>query len=64
MPDDGANDDGTPHAFSWDMNVCHTYYLVGYRQGNVGDYIWADSPPPPPQVTPGCPPGPVCFPWP
>jgi hypothetical protein len=43
MPDDGANPDGTPHLFSWDMSVCHTYYVVGYKQGNVGDYIWAQG---------------------
>jgi hypothetical protein len=55
LPDDGTNLDGTPHTFGWDMNVCHTYYVVGYQQGNVGDYIWdaAGGPPPPP---PQCPP--------
>lgn len=50
----------------WDMTVCHTWYSVHYKQGNVGDYIWADSPPPvPPPIifappfilTPGCSPG-------
>jgi len=55
LPDDGTNPDGTPHVFTWDMNVCHTYYVVGYRHGNVGDYIWADSPPPP-QPPPAIPP--------
>jgi len=36
----------------WDMSVCHTYYGVWYKQGNVGDYVWdaaAGPPPPPPQ---------------
>ena len=28
------------HMVDWDMTVCHTYYGVGYQQGNVGDYIW------------------------
>ena len=65
MPDDGTNPDGTPHLFSWDMSVCHTYYIVGYKQGNVGDYIWADAgPPPPPARNPLCLPGPGCAPWP
>jgi hypothetical protein len=55
MPQDGTNPDGTAHQVDWDMNVCHTYYNVGYHQGNVGDYVWdaAGGPPPPP---PQCPP--------
>jgi len=55
LPQDGTSADGTPHQVSWDMNICHTYYGVGYHQGNVGDYIWdaAEGPPPPP---PQCPP--------
>jgi hypothetical protein len=39
----------------WDMSVCHTYYGVGYKQGNIGDYVWdapAGPPPPPPQCPP------------
>ena len=47
-----------------DMNVCHTWWTVGYRQGNVpknyGDHgpsnIWdGDNPPapPPPECGPG-----------
>jgi len=49
----------------WDMSVCHTYYIVGYKRGNVGDYIWADAgPPPPPAHNPRCLPGPGCAPWP
>lgn len=45
----------------WDMNVCHTWYSVGYAQGNVPSsygapsYIWdGDNPPPRPP-----PPGPL-----
>lgn len=39
----------------WDMNVCHTWYVVGIGQGNVPERsggpsnIWdGDGPPPPP----------------
>jgi hypothetical protein len=44
----------------WDMNVCHTFWGVGYGLGNVPNRegvpsdVWdGDDPPPPP---PGCPP--------
>ena len=55
LPNDGTSADGVSHMVDWDMSVCHTYVGVGYRQGNVGDYIWdlAGGPPPPP---PQCPP--------
>jgi hypothetical protein len=51
----------------WDMNVCHTYYKVGYGQGNVANdfggppgvpSIWDGDNPPAPTVfpcTPLCP---------
>lgn len=32
---------------NWDWNVCHTYYIVPYGQGNVNPGILADVPPPP-----------------
>jgi hypothetical protein len=47
----------------WDWNVCHTFWFVGYGQGNVpasygaAPTIWeGDNPPGPP------PPGPVVLP--
>ena len=42
------------------MSVCHTYYGVGYKQGNVGDYVWdAAAGPPPPSPSPQC--SPIAF---
>jgi hypothetical protein len=55
----------------WDMNVCHTWWVVVYGQGNVPmadgrpSVIWeGDNPPPPTHHDPLCPPGRACFPWP
>ncbi|WP_156663011.1 hypothetical protein [Mycobacterium sp. 1274761.0] len=41
----------------WGIDVCHIYYVVGYQQANVGDYIWdiwdaAGGPPPRPRQCP------------
>lgn len=54
LPNDGTSAEGVPHMVDWDMSVCHTYYNVGYQQGNVGDYVWdaAGGPPPPPRQCP------------
>jgi hypothetical protein len=45
----------------WDLNVCHTYYRVGYGRGNVAvkwgaPSIWDGPNPPPPPPPPGVPP--------
>ncbi|MDQ1304274.1 MAG: hypothetical protein QG671_101 [Actinomycetota bacterium] len=60
-PGDGYYN-GVDTFLAWDWNVCHTYYTVGYGQGNVPltyttDYpasIWDGENPPP--ALPGCPP--------
>lgn len=48
----------------WDMSVCHSYYKVGYGQGNVDNSvgyppgspnIWDGDNPPPPNVMPCAP---------
>lgn len=55
--------------YDWDLNACHTFYEVGYGQGNVGyklgpaSTIWEGPNPPAPKHDPLCPPGPVCYPW-
>jgi hypothetical protein len=38
----------------WDNNVCHSYYIVDFGQGNVAQNIWdgADPPAPPPPPPP------------
>ncbi|MFI5506255.1 hypothetical protein ACIA48_02215 [Mycobacterium sp. NPDC051804] len=38
------NSPGPPN---WDWNICHTFYIVNWGQGNVGPMIW-DGPNPPP----------------
>jgi hypothetical protein len=45
---------GPGPSWTWDMSVCHTFYFVGYAQGNVPSnygapsYIWeGDNPPAP-----------------
>jgi hypothetical protein len=46
----------------WDMNVCHTWYAVGYGKGNVPmkggvpSSVWDGDNPPPPNPPPAVPP--------
>lgn len=35
----------------WDNNICHTYYIVDFGQGNVAQNIW-DGPDPPAAIPP------------
>jgi hypothetical protein len=49
----------------WDPNVCHTYWMGVYPNGNVAKTIWEgdEPPPPPPPPPPGlnfCPVPPWC----
>jgi hypothetical protein len=51
---------GPGTAFSWDMNICHTWYWVKGGQGNVpfkgrlsSSNVW-DGETPPPNSDPGC----------
>ena len=54
---------GPGNEILWDMNVCHTWYQVGYAQGNVANRyssnptsIWdGDNPPVPPPPQCGAP---------
>jgi hypothetical protein len=44
---------------TWDMNICHTWYIVTPGMGNSGgmnDGIWDGPNPPPPQAPPPPPP--------
>jgi hypothetical protein len=41
----------------WDNNVCHTYYVVAWGQGNVAQNIWDGPDPPAPLPPPPLPPG-------
>jgi hypothetical protein len=54
----------------WDMTVCHTWWGVGYQQGNLplnyGDHepsdVWeGDNPPPPPPPQCNAPGTPPCW---
>ena len=62
----GPNDPATPMlsdiTYSWDMNVCHTWYKVDYGYGNVpkvfngqtslgGSSVWDGDNPPGPNPT-------------
>ena len=50
--------------YSWDLSVCHTFYLVSYGLGNVpynlgpNSKVWEGDNPPPPAYQ-GCPP--ICI---
>jgi hypothetical protein len=55
---------GSGHFYSWDMTICHTWYAVGYGEGNVAyqfgpnSSIWDGDNPPPRPLPPSeaCPP--------
>ena len=57
---------GTWGAVIWDMNRCHTYWVVSYGLGNVPykyggpSIIYEGDNPPAPHVDPLCPAGPPC----
>lgn len=40
----------------WDNNICHTYYIVAFGQGNVAQNIWDGPNPPAPEPPPPPPP--------